>query len=191
MLLVKIALGLLPMQVQLSVPRTKTHMSDFRHHITVKSTSLLRSTYSIKNRTDDNMAVKINFTVLEKEMLMELVAANIETIEDKKNNEIANQRKENAWLKMMERFNSQHGVRKRTCKQLKALWKNMKAKAKKELAADRTSWNGDDETEIGSQYQKGAIMLQHQINGVHNRYDNKADHAPPHNTNKQVTRLNG
>ena len=42
-----------------------------------------------------------------------------------------------AWESLAEEFNSQAGVNKRDCKQLKKCWENMKSRAKKSIAKEK------------------------------------------------------
>ena len=75
---------------------------------------------------------KINYTDKEKEIIIGLVNKKRDIVESKVNDNRAVTKKEEAWKYIMHRFNSVPGAHYRTVKQLKALWKNLKAKARAE-----------------------------------------------------------
>ena len=73
--------------------------------------------------------------VLEKQqVILELIEANSDIIESKKNYGRTIDKKEKTWDEIVVKFNARHGVTAQNKKQLKAAWKNFKTKAKKEVA---------------------------------------------------------
>ena len=80
---------------------------------------------------------KINFTQLEKETLVELIEERRSIVEGKKNDVTSIKRKEEAWEIITVNFNSRVGVNKRSDKQLRGLWKNLKSQTRKDVASDR------------------------------------------------------
>ena len=74
---------------------------------------------------------KINFTSQEKLLFLDLIAVYKETVESKLYDNVQLERKDRAWRDMADTFNARSRTAcPRTPKQLKALWKNMKAKAR-------------------------------------------------------------
>lgn len=69
-----------------------------------------------------------NFSELEKEILLELIHAKKDIIENKQNDGRMVSKKNTEWTNIEKEFNSRHGVNKRTITQLKSLWKNLKAR---------------------------------------------------------------
>jgi hypothetical protein len=69
-----------------------------------------------------------NFSELEKEILLELIHAKKDIIENKQNDGRMVCKKNTEWTNIEKEFNSRHGVNKRTITQLKSLWKNLKAR---------------------------------------------------------------
>ena len=81
-----------------------------------------------------------NYSENKKHILIEAIkdATGINIIESKKYNSTSLRRKDEAWKKVTSYYNSQN-VEARTEKQLIVLWKDLKAKAKKEYAAYKQS----------------------------------------------------
>ena len=74
---------------------------------------------------------KINFTSQEKLLFLDMIAVYKETVESKLYDNVQLERKDRAWRDMADTFNARSRTAcPRTPKQLKALWKNMKAKAR-------------------------------------------------------------
>ncbi|GAB1605813.1 uncharacterized protein LOC115220004 isoform X1 [Argonauta hians] len=76
---------------------------------------------------------RIVFTNFEKNILRELVDEHREILECKKNDWRSIKIKTETWNAISDEFNSQPGVNRKDCKQLKKCWENMKARAKKAL----------------------------------------------------------
>ncbi len=125
------------------------------------------------------MAGKTNYSALEKNVLLELVEERKDIIENKKNDGRMIGKKEEAWQDICKIFGSRHGVNKRTVKQLKALWKNMKGKAKKAIATERRerikTGGGKADDTMDSVSQKINVMMPQQMNSLSNPYDDDAD----------------
>ncbi len=76
-----------------------------------------------------------NFTSHEKKLLYQLMEQYGTIIEDKKTDNMTIKKKEDAWVQLTADFNASVGIKdKRDINNLKACWKNLKAKAKKDLA---------------------------------------------------------
>ena len=73
---------------------------------------------------------KINFTTQEKLMFLDMIDFYKNTIESKLYDNMMLEKKDRAWRDMADTFNTKSRTGPRTPKQLKALWKNMKAKAR-------------------------------------------------------------
>ena len=77
------------------------------------------------------------FSELEKSLLTELVAKHTDVLECKRNDYKSIKQKTKAWESLAEELNSQAGVNKQDCKQLKKCWENMKSRAKKSIAKEK------------------------------------------------------
>lgn len=80
-----------------------------------------------------NFTSKINFNNHEKEVLLELISEYRDVIETKRNDAPIIEMKRNCWVLITQKFNSNRTVSSRTTTQLRALWKNLKAKAKRDV----------------------------------------------------------
>ena|SRR5258705_13615928 len=80
---------------------------------------------------------RVVFTELEKTTLLELVRAKKAILECKKTDSVSKGKKSKAWEDISREFTAQLGVCPRTALQLKNLWKNMQARAKKEQSRER------------------------------------------------------
>ncbi|KAL5009283.1 hypothetical protein ScPMuIL_014864 [Solemya velum] len=72
-----------------------------------------------------------NFTELEKAILTQIITANRQVIECKRNDAETVKKKTDAWRTIERVFNSQHGVARRSATQLRKAWQNMKTRMKK------------------------------------------------------------
>ena len=77
------------------------------------------------------------FFELEKSLLTKLVAKHTDVLECKRNDYKSIKQKTKEWELLAEEFNSQAGVNKRDCKQLKICWENMKSRAKNSIAKEK------------------------------------------------------
>ena len=78
-----------------------------------------------------------NFSTFEKMLLTELMEEFGVTIEDMRTDSSTLEKKERNWVQLAERFNGSTGIKEtRDRAQLKAYWKNLKAKAKKDAAVN-------------------------------------------------------
>ena len=77
------------------------------------------------------------FSELEKSLLTELVAKHKNVLECKRNDYKSIKQKTMAWESLAEEFNSQAGVKKRDCKQLKKCWENINSRAKKSITKEK------------------------------------------------------
>ncbi|XP_046407630.1 myb/SANT-like DNA-binding domain-containing protein 3 [Ischnura elegans] len=74
-------------------------------------------------------------TTEEKNLIVDLVIARKAVLESKKTDAVSLTSKSKAWKEVEEEFNRHDGVTKRSWKQIKRSWENMKAKRKRDLAA--------------------------------------------------------
>lgn len=79
---------------------------------------------------------KVNYTLEEKGLLMELARKYKDVIENKKTDRVSVHRKKLTWRQVAQEFNCQHGVRPSTQDQLKKCWKNLKEKYRKGTSCD-------------------------------------------------------
>ena len=110
------------------------------------------------------------------------------TIEDKKTDNVTVRKKELAWVELCTMFNGSAGVKyKRDVASLKACWKNLKAKAKKDASAERRetflTGGGPPPGTMDPLSQKIIDMMPQQIKPLANVYDDDAlaDLADQHN----------
>lgn len=119
-----------------------------------------------------------NFSELEKEILLELIHAKKDIIENKQNDGRMVSKKNTEWTNIEKEFNSRHGVNKRTITQLKSLWKNLKARTKSAVAKERREKKKTGGGPAGKSLDKIAStiseMLPQQINSLQNQYDDDA-----------------
>ena len=96
-------------------------------------------------------------------------------IESKKNNGKIVEKKKRIWDEMHKDFSSAPGVNVRSVKQLKALWKNMKSKAKKDVAHDkkeRRKTGGGPQNVISDEMSNRiSVLIPHQMHSLHNSFD--------------------
>ena len=121
------------------------------------------------------MSAKTNYTLLEKNVLFELVEKHKDIIESKKNDGKIVEKKKRIWDEMHKDFSSAPGVNVRSVKQLKALWKNMKSKAKKDVAHDkkeRRKTGGGPQNVISDEMSNRiSALIPHQMHSLHNSFD--------------------
>ncbi|KAK3084190.1 hypothetical protein FSP39_009793 [Pinctada imbricata] len=119
-----------------------------------------------------------NFSELEKEVLSELIERRKNIIENKQNDGRMITKKSNEWNIIEKEFNSRHGVNFRSLKQLKSLWKNLKARAKTAVAKERRekkkTGGGPAENSLDKISNSISEMLPRQINSLENAYDDDA-----------------
>lgn len=77
------------------------------------------------------MNKKISYVEFERQILVNLVEKYREIIESKKTDSSTVHKKQQTWQRITNEYNKHSNVRKRLTKQLKRLWENTKAKAKK------------------------------------------------------------
>ena len=97
-------------------------------------------------------------------------------IEDKRTDSVTLETKEETWVILAERFNGSTGIKEaRDKSQLKACWKNLKAKAKKDAAEERRGMfktGGGPPPMITDPLSKKIInMIPQQISPLPNPYD--------------------
>ncbi|XP_062619358.1 myb/SANT-like DNA-binding domain-containing protein 3 [Saccostrea cucullata] len=119
-----------------------------------------------------------NFSELEKEILLELIHARKDIIENKQNDGRMVSKKNTEWINIEKEFNSRHGVNKRTIIQLKSLWKNLKARTKSAVAKERRDKRKTGGGPSGKSLDKISStiseMLPQQIFSLQNPYDDDA-----------------
>lgn len=119
-----------------------------------------------------------NFTELEKAVLLELVSEKKSVIESKQNDGRMICKKKKEWENIENAFNARHGVNTRSITQLKSLWKNLKARAKADVAKERRDRRktGGGPMEKNTDNISNAIseMIPQQINSLENAFDDDA-----------------
>lgn len=78
------------------------------------------------NFSDEECIIMVNL-VKENEKIIECKKTDVTTIKDK----------ENCWEKVTDMFNSESGVRRRTCKELRMKYENIKRSLKRKIAANK------------------------------------------------------
>lgn len=89
------------------------------------------------------MNKKISYIDLERRILLDLVEKNRGIVENKKTDSTTVYSKQQIWLKITNEYNRHSNVRKRLPKQLKRLWENTKARAKKSCTNNISSSTED------------------------------------------------
>ncbi|XP_046407445.1 myb/SANT-like DNA-binding domain-containing protein 3 [Ischnura elegans] len=79
----------------------------------------------------------VRLTREETKLLVDIINKRREVLESKKTDALSNAKKARAWLDVQDEFNSNEFVRKRTAKQLRKSWDNLKMRKRKELANER------------------------------------------------------
>ncbi len=74
---------------------------------------------------------RLHFSILERNFLLRLLEENIDIVESKSNDGVTMRRKDETWARIVSRFNAEPSVVKRTPRQLRKCWTNMKMRAKK------------------------------------------------------------
>ncbi|KAK6490692.1 hypothetical protein HHUSO_G5309 [Huso huso] len=123
----------------------------------------------------------IAFSIFEKNLLSNLILDNKNykvIIENKKTDNITLARKESTWAKISAEFNFHSGVNCREQKQLKLLYKNLKAKAKKDVSREKREQHmtgcGLPPTAIDSISKIFAQFLPQQFDSLPNSYNDDA-----------------
>lgn len=117
-----------------------------------------------------------NFSTFEKMLLTEVMEEFEAIIEDKRTDSSTLEKKEGNWVRLAERFNGSTGIKEtRDRSQLKACWKNLKAKAKKDAAEERRgkfqTGGGPPPITTDPLSQKIIDMIPQQISPLPNPYD--------------------
>ena len=116
-----------------------------------------------------------NFSTFEKMLVAELMEEFGITIEDKRTDSSTLEKKEKSWVRLADRFNGSTGIKEpRDRAQLKACWKKLKAKAKKDAAEERRSLfqtGGGPPTNTDPISKKIIVMIPQQISPLPNPYD--------------------
>ena len=117
-----------------------------------------------------------NFSTFEKMLVTELMEEFGVTIEDKRTDNSTLEKKERSWVQLADRFNGSTGIKEtRDRAQLKACWKNLKAKAKKDAAEERRSQfqtgGGPPINATDALSKKIIDMIPQQISPLPNPYD--------------------
>lgn len=81
------------------------------------------------------MSKKISYVEFERRILVNLVEKYRDIVECKKTDSSTVFKKQQTWIRITNEYNKHFNVRKRQNKQLKRLWENTKAKAKKNITS--------------------------------------------------------
>lgn len=117
-----------------------------------------------------------NFSSFEKNLLTELMEQYGQIIEDKKTDNSTVKKKDTAWQQLADSFNGSTGLKeKRDVVQLKACWKNLKTKAKKDAATVRREMfitgGGPPPKKDDSLAEKINSLIPQQMEPLQNPYD--------------------
>lgn len=85
------------------------------------------------------MNKKVSYVDYERRVLVALVAKYRDIVENKKTDSSTVHKKQQIWLRITSEYNRHPNVRKRLTQQLKRLWENTKARAKRETGGLTTS----------------------------------------------------
>ena len=117
------------------------------------------------------------YTDLEKEILFSLVEDRINIIENKQNCGTKIEQKNKCWLEIESEFNSNVNVSNRNAKQLKTLWRNLKARAKKVVSSEKqekrkTGGGPQPKPDSNDDLSRKLIsLLPQQMDGLYNQFD--------------------
>ena len=119
----------------------------------------------------------INFSDIDKMTLVNLIAENKADIENKNTDAYSNKRKNEAWVKVTEEYNSSSGT-KRSKAQLEGLWKRLKIKARKTISDYQrglsATGGGPQPEEPDDLLFKVAAVIPGDFEEIHNPYDDDA-----------------
>ncbi|XP_069680116.1 myb/SANT-like DNA-binding domain-containing protein 3 [Periplaneta americana] len=117
------------------------------------------------------------FSAEEKTLLINLIKCK-RVIEDKRTDVISLSKKKAAWLEILQEFNSNEAVTKRSLSQLKKCWDNIKTKRKRELAQEmkeRMKTGGGPPPPLTSPNPEVDLAVPHLGHHVGYLFDNDAD----------------
>ena len=119
-----------------------------------------------------------NFTSFEKTLVVDIVERQQHIIEGRGNSSSIVEKKNNAWKKICEDYNSNDRVTKRGVDSLKLLWKNIKDKAKKEDSRYKKelikTGGGGPIAPIEGLNERVIGIISEELKGVPNPYDEDA-----------------
>jgi len=114
------------------------------------------------------------FTAYEKELLLDLVDSFKDDVECK-TDPMTVIKKQKAWKKITDQFNSDATTTKRTTKQLTKSWDNRKTTAKKKITAKKNSTRrtggGPSSQTLSPDIERVCAMIPEQLHSLKNQYD--------------------
>jgi len=113
------------------------------------------------------MAKRMILTVQEKQKLLDIIAPHIQRLESKESGVGATMAKQAAWRTVLAEFRASCSTPVASVTQLKGIWKNLKIKAKKDVAQDRKEkkkTGGGAGFAMGSMSRMIADLLPQQMN---------------------------
>lgn len=129
-----------------------------------------------------NIIPKKVFSTAEIQCLMSIIENFKDIIENKATNSETNCEKRKAWLLITERYNALPGVTKRTCIQLRTLYKNLKSKASKSKVKEKLKQfktgggiKASSETDIQKRIQTQLLAIE-AVTTLENPYDSDNIH---------------
>lgn len=122
----------------------------------------------------------LNFTVLEKEVLLDLATKYKDVLENNKTDGASVQEKKNTWVKLTNEFNSHANVNKRGVENLKTGLDNIKKNSKKNISGDKVrtfkTGGGSSPSRISTIDEKVIALIGPRIIPLQNKYDSDADY---------------
>ncbi|PSN36540.1 hypothetical protein C0J52_22512 [Blattella germanica] len=129
-----------------------------------------------KMRRDRGM----NFTVIEKQIVIELIDKYKSIIENKKSDGVSVRQKEKAWADLCAEFNANLEVNNRTVKQIRQYYDNLKRSAKKAVSDDKLerfrTGGGVFKPSVDDDTAKLVAIIQDQVEPLQNPFDSNAEY---------------
>ncbi|KAK7789174.1 hypothetical protein R5R35_009941 [Gryllus longicercus] len=123
-----------------------------------------------------------NFTIAEREILLEIVKENRNLIENKGTSDVSNREKNIGWSIVEEEFNASSIVTKRSAKCLRKCWENLKKAARKSVAAEKEeifrTGGGLPKAAVRDTILEGVLSLISPSSRIENNYDCDAPGKP-------------
>ncbi|XP_064643087.1 myb/SANT-like DNA-binding domain-containing protein 3 [Lineus longissimus] len=119
------------------------------------------------------------YSKVEKAVLLELIDDYKDIIENKKHDSKVSKKKELAWDSVTRKYNSEPNVHHRDKAQLKTFWKNVKMRAKKDIAEEKrermATGGGKDPSTVDSMRERVSSMIPSQIRPLLNPFDDDVE----------------
>lgn len=111
----------------------------------------------------------------EKAMVMEIIGEEVGIIEDKRTENRVNKRKQEAWHRVVEKYNALPEVNPRSLTQLQNFWRKSKSKATKKNGdlkrSQRKTGGGPADTELTQEEAAVLNLLPNNVAAIQNEFD--------------------